>query len=101
MVNVPPYCGVPKLSHQFPVLVVLVVVAAVVTGAIDVLGGITTADVVGGDIAVVDVVVVDVVGVTVDDVVAELQDAKTTDTTIKTANAIQVIPFFILASLFF
>ena len=88
----------PRLSHQFPVVVVVV---AVVAGATDVLGGITTADVVGDDIAVVDVVIVDVVGVTVGDVVAELQDAKTTDTTIKKANAIQVIPFFILASLFF
>ena len=42
-VNVPPYCGVPKLSHQLPVdiVVTLVVVAVVAVDVVD-----ATADVV-------------------------------------------------------
>jgi len=88
-VNVPPYCGIPRLSHQLPVDVV---VAAVVTAAVDV--------VVVGIIAVVDVVVVAiaavvvvVIGVLV--VVDELQDANTSDATMRKVSAIQITPFFI------
>jgi hypothetical protein len=66
----PPYCGLPRLSHQFPVVVVVVVI--------------------GGAVAVV-VVVVDV-GV---DVVEVPQDAKTSDVTMRQVNTIQIAPLFI------
>jgi hypothetical protein len=72
-------------------LPVEVVVAAVVTAAVDV--------VVDGIIAVVDVVVVAIdavvvaVGVLV--VVDELQDANTSDATMRKVSAIQITPFFI------
>jgi hypothetical protein len=87
-VIVPPYCGVPRLSHQFPVEVV---VAAVVTtadevvdvGAVVELVVVTTADVV---VVVVLVVLV---------VLAEPQDASTIDATMRKLSAIQIILFFI------
>jgi hypothetical protein len=83
---VPPYCGVPRLSHQFPVLVVVAETSAVVV----VLNGVDT---------VVGVVVTIVVGVVVDTgvVVDELQDAKTNDiTTMRLVNTVQIVLFFIL-----
>ena len=80
-INVPPYVGVPSLSHQFPVTVVVVEVE------------------VGGAVVVVVVVVVDV-GVDVVVVVVLLQDAKTIDVTMRQVSAIQIAPFFIHTSLY-
>jgi hypothetical protein len=85
-VNVPPYDGVPRLSHQLPVEVVVPV-------------SVTTADE-GVDVgAVVELVVVttsDVVVVVVAVLVvfAEPQDASTIDTMMRKLSAIQIIPFF-------
>jgi hypothetical protein len=94
-VHVPPYWGVPRLFHQFPVEVVVadvVATAAVVdvvdTGAVDV----TTADVV----VVVFVVltgVVEVAGAVVVD--EEEQDANTIDMTMRKAKSPQNVPLFI------
>jgi hypothetical protein len=86
-VNVPPYCGVPRLSHQFPVEVV---VAAVVTTADEVVdvGAVVELVVTTSDVVVVVVLVV--LGVFV-----EPQDASTIDTTMRELSAIQIIPFFI------
>ena len=84
-VIVPPYCGVPSLSHQFPVVVIVVVVAAlvgVVAGAV--------VGVVAG--AVVGVVVGAVVGVVVD-VVDVAQDASSIPAIIKKLNPNQTILF--------
>jgi hypothetical protein len=72
IVNEPPYFGVPRLSHQFPVEVVFTAVVAVPVVVVDVV--LTTVDVV---VVVVDVVVVFVVGVLV--VVEEPQDARSSD----------------------
>jgi hypothetical protein len=87
-VNVPPYCGVPRLSHHFPVAVV---VTAVVTAEVDVVDvGIIAVDVV--DVVVVGITfVVDVVSVVLDD----LQDANTIDITMRHVSTIQINPFFI------
>jgi hypothetical protein len=87
----PPYCGVPRLSHQFPVVTV-VVVLVVETGVVVVV------------VVVVFVVVVvlpgevdiDVVGV-----VVSLQDAKTIDITMRQVSAIQIVPLFIHTSFIF
>jgi hypothetical protein len=83
-VNVPPYWGVPRLSHQFPVLVV---VAVTVVGVVVGLTILAVVEVLGVDV-IIDVAVVDVDGaVTVEAVVvAELQDAKSNDTTNRQAN---------------
>jgi hypothetical protein len=78
----PPYCGVPRLSHQFPVTAV-VVVAVVVVGAV-----------VLAVVVVLVLVVVVCVGVEVDAVVL-LHDAKTSDATTRQVSSIHVIPFFI------
>jgi len=89
----PPYCGVPKLSHQFPVEVVVVVTTTVVD--VFVWGDVVVTLVV---VAVVALAVVDIV---VDDVVVvvdELQDANTNESTIRLVNATPIIPFFIAAS---
>jgi hypothetical protein len=87
-VNVPPYCGVPRLSHHFPVDVV---VTAVVTAAVDVVEvGIIAVDAV--DVVVLGIIfVVDVVSVVLDD----LQDANTIDITMRQVSIIQINPFFI------
>jgi hypothetical protein len=89
IVSEPPYLGVPRLSHQCPVEVV---VTAVVTAVVDVVevGAITVVVVVVVTIAAVVVVVV---GVLV--VVFELQDASTSDATMRKVSAIQITPFFI------
>jgi hypothetical protein len=83
-VIVPPYCGVPRLSHQFPVAVVVVVV--VVDGAAVL-------------VVVVDVsmdVVVDVdVDVGVDVVLDVAQDASNIAATIKKLKPNQINLFFI------
>jgi hypothetical protein len=89
IVNEPPYFGVPRLSHQFPVEVVL---TAVVTTAVDVVDVVTIAvDVVVVVVAAADVVVVVCVIV----VVEEPQDARTSDVTIRQHSVIQITPFFI------
>ena len=87
MLIAPPYCGVPRLFHQFPVVVVSVVVGERVVVGVEV---------------VVDVVVVFVVDVVVDvgmevvDVVVDLaQDAKTSDVTMIQISIIQTNPLFI------
>jgi hypothetical protein len=90
MVIVPPYFGVPRLSHQFPVEVVVVPTAAVVV----VLVGVETV------VDVVAVVVIDAVVVVVDvvvkvAVVAEPQDASTSDITTRLVSNIQNTPLFI------
>jgi hypothetical protein len=75
-----------------------VVVAVVVTTAVDVVDiGVVAAEVVV-TIEVVDVFAKDVVGVFV--VVAEPQDANTSDITIRQVNSIQMTPLFIRPPLF-
>jgi len=86
--NVPPYCGVPRLSHQFPVVVVVTVV---VTAADVVVEVITLA--VGVD-AVVDVLDIGVV-VVVDVVDDFTHDAKINDVTMRQVSSTQIIPLFI------
>ena len=79
IVIVPPYCGVPIESHQFPAA--LVVVGVVVA----------TAVVVGVVVTVVEVLAVDdVVVVGVDVVVDELQDASNIVVTSKTLKPNQI-----------
>jgi hypothetical protein len=89
-VKVPPYFGAPRLSHQFPVELVVDVTAAVVV----VLFGVdTTVDVVA--VVVIDSVVV-AVNVVVDvAVVAEPQDANTSDIITRLVSNIQNTPLFI------
>jgi hypothetical protein len=86
--SVPPYWGVPALSHQFPVLEVVAVTAAVVDVVL------MAVDVV--EMTVVVVVVVVVKGCVVVDVVVvdELQEAKITDATMRKLANIQIIPLF-------
>jgi hypothetical protein len=88
IVNEPPYFGVPRLSHQFPVEVVFTAVVAVPVVVVDVV--LTTVDVV---VVVVDVVVVFVVVALV--VVEEPQDARSSDATKRRLTVIQITPFFI------
>ena len=89
-VIVPPYCGWPRLSHQFPpaeVVVDFVKVGAVLAVEI------------GGEVGLVAVVVVVAGAVEVDvDVVDVLQDAKISDITKRQVSAIQIIPLFISSS---
>jgi hypothetical protein len=88
IVNEPPYFGVPRLSHQFPVEVVFTAVVAVPVVVVDVV--LTTVDVV---VVVVDVVVVFVVVALV--VVEEPQDARSSDAARRRLSVIQITPFFI------
>ena len=82
--RVPPYVGVPRLSHQFPAVVVVAVV-------------VTTADVVVDVMVNVGVVdVLDVVLVVLVDVALDLaQDARTSDITMRKVSTIQINPLFI------
>ena len=80
MVIVPPYCGVPSESHQFPATVVVVAVV-VVTGAV----------VFVVDVVVVVLVVVDVV---VDEVFVP-QDASNMAATSKKLKPNQINLFFV------
>ena len=95
---VPPYFGMPRLSHQFPVDVVVALTTAddvVLAGADVVVDAVVsvTADVVK------DVVVVTVdVGVDVA-VVAELQDANTIDMITILVSNTPKMPFFIFSPL--
>jgi len=91
-VSEPPYCGVPRISHQFPVA--LVVVAVVVVGVVVVVVVLVVVVVV-----VVVVLVVDV-GIEVD-VVVLLHDAKTSDVTMRKVSNAQIIPLFIQTSIYF
>jgi hypothetical protein len=79
MVMWPPYCGTPRLSHQFPVEEAVMEVVAVVVevAAVDV---VTT----GVEVVVVVLVVVAAVVVEVD-VVEDEQDANTSDITSRKA----------------
>ena len=98
MVSVPPYFGVPRLSHQFPVEAVVVVTVEAVE-VVDV--GIITVEVE----VVVAMVDVTVVGVLV--VVDEEQDASTSDITMRQVSTIQIIllfmlsPFYLILNLIF
>ena len=86
----PPYCGVPRLSHQFPVEVVDTVVVTIALDVVEV--GVIVEVVV---VAITEVVVV-VAGIVVELVVFdEEQDANTSDVTIKMVSAIQITPLFI------
>jgi hypothetical protein len=84
MVIVPPYCGVPSESHQFPVVAVVVGVVVVET-AVEVVVF----------VVVVVVLVVVVVFVVVDDVFV-VQDASTIESTNKKLKPNQIIFLFIL-----
>jgi len=86
---------VPALSHQLPVLEVVVVTAAVVDVVL------TAVDVV--EMTAVVVVVVVVMGCVVVDavVVDELQEAKITDAIMRKLTNIQIIPFFTCSSFLF
>jgi len=79
----PPYCGWPRLSHQFPVVAVVVVVGLVVVAV------------------VVVVVVAGVTVVFVPWVVVLAHDAITSDITMRHVNNNQIAPFFIQTSLYF
>ena len=88
-VTVPPYCGLPSLSHQLPAVLVVVevVLEAGIVAVVD-----TGFDV---EVTTDEDVVVWV------DVMVELEhDAKTNDVTIINVEIIQIAPFFTLASFF-
>ena len=88
----PPYWGVPRLSHQFPVEVVVGAVEA-----LDVVSVIVTVAVAVVVVEVAAVVVTDGVEVVVALVmVDEEQDAITIDVTMRKDRAIQMVPLFIL-----
>jgi hypothetical protein len=88
-IHVPPYTGVPRLSHQCPVEVVLTAVVI----AVDVVevGVITVVDVVVVTIPAVVVVVVMGVFVVVDD----LHEDNTIEITMRKANSPQNVLLFI------
>ena len=88
MVIVPPYCGVPRLSHQFPV-------AEVVTAVVGDNAVVLVAILVLVLVAVLTVlIVVVVVDVDVDVVVDELQDASSIAAIIKKLKTNQINLFF-------
>jgi hypothetical protein len=90
IVKVPPYCGVPRVSHQFPVLVV--VTTTVVFEVVFV-----TADVVTdvGTVVAVVVVTTELVVVVAIFVVALLtQDAKSNDATRRKDKDTKINPLF-------
>lgn len=90
---VPPYCGVPKLSHQFPVKVVVAVF--VETDAVDEVRAVVELDVV--EIEGAGEVVVEVGGgmVVVLVVAEEAQDANIKEIIIKKLNPITIFLLFI------
>jgi hypothetical protein len=97
IVIVPPYCGLPRLSHQFPVAVVVTVAVAVAVAVVDVVDVAVEFVVVVVVITGLDVVVVVVAfGVVVD----LLQDASINAAGIKKLNTSKTILFFTLALLF-
>jgi hypothetical protein len=93
IVIVPPYCGVPRLSHQCPVPVVVTEAVAVVDVVVVAVGFVVVVVVFTG-LAVVVVVVT--FGVVVD----LLQDASINAAGIKKLNTSITILFFTLALLF-
>jgi len=86
MVNSPPYCGLPSLSHQFPVVIVVVAVGFVVFAVAVMVARVVV-------LANVDVVMDVVTDGMVD--VDVLQDPKTSDVTKSQASSTQITPFFI------
>jgi hypothetical protein len=86
---VPPYCGLPRLSHQFPP-------PEVVAGFVDV-GAVLLVVVRGAVVLGEEVVIAGAVEVEVD-VVEVLQDARTSDITMRPVSAIQIVPLFIQSS---
>jgi hypothetical protein len=92
IVNVPPYVGLPRLSHQFPVgVVVAEVVAVVVTVDVGMVA-------VAVDVVIVVVVVVAggmLVVVAVLVVVEEEQDVMRKDVAIRNVSAVKMTPLFI------
>ena len=87
-VIVPPYCGTPNESHQWPVVVAVVVVLFVFDAVVVV--------------AVVFVVVVVLVVIDVDVIVVVvlLHDAKTSDVVMRQVSAIQITLLFIQTSFY-
>jgi hypothetical protein len=83
--NVPPYCGLPSLSHQLPDIPVVEVVVTLVVVVVEVVET--------GATVVVWVVVLEAVVVLV--VVDVPQDAKTIDATMRRVMTSQKVPFFI------
>lgn len=83
MVRTPPYVGVPRLSHHFPV----VAVELLVVGGIVIVAWLVVVVVVVGLIFVVVVVVVDVLEL--------VQEAKTNDVRRRQVRTIQIVPLFI------
>jgi predicted RNA-binding protein (virulence factor B family) len=82
----------PRLSHQFPVVVEVAAVVAGVETEVGDVGATTVVDVVDtGALVVVEVGVEVAVVVEVD----EEQDAKTVDITIRQVRAIPIAPLFI------
>jgi hypothetical protein len=92
-VNEPPYCGLPSLSHQFPIVTVVVVLVVETGGFVVVVVVVVVFVVV---VVLPGEVDIDVVGV-----VVLLQDAKTVDITIRQVSASQIAPFFIHTSFIF
>ena len=84
-VIVPPYWGVPKLSHQFPVDVVVAVLVITAEDVVDV-GAVVELVVTTAEVVVVVVCVVVVF--------AEPQDASTIDATKRQVSATPITPFF-------
>ena len=81
IVNVPPYCGIPRLSHQCPAVFVVATVVVARVVAVDV----------GLVMFVVVVLLMVVVWVDVDVV----QEAKTNDVMMREVSTIQIVPLFI------
>jgi hypothetical protein len=97
-VIMPPYCGVPRLSHQLPVLVVVTDTAEVVADVDVVVAVVVLVAVVDSCAVVVIRVVVAVEVVAV--VFEELQDARTRDKTKMPIRITQFLPLFIKSSSF-
>jgi hypothetical protein len=93
MVSVPPYFGVPRLSHQFPIAALVVTVVVV---------GMFVLVVVNGEFAVVVVVVVFVdVDMEVEVDVDLAQDVKISEVTTRQVDTIQMAPLFMFPSFYF
>ena len=95
MERVPPYWGVPALSHQFPVLEVVAVTAAVVDVVLMAVDVVEMMAVVVLVVVVMGCVVVEAV------VVDEPQDANMSEATIRKETNNQIIPLFTYSSFLF
>lgn len=89
IVIVPPYCGVPSLSHQLPALVVVAVTVGVKVGC-----GVVVGVKEGVGIVAVEVTLVVVFDVGADVVLDVAQDASNIAATIKKLEPSQIILFF-------